>query len=152
MGRSGRVMARRLAAGTPIPMAPVLMASIRTAPIRMASVLMASVLVVSVSCVGCSRQSRSPDAIRNDTANVTSAATRDAKAVALGVVDGLRRRGPVNINKAGREELQTLPGISAARADAIIAHRPYQSASALLRRHILTKAEYNQIADRITAR
>lgn len=102
--------------------------------------------------IGCTQESRSPDAIRNDTANVTSAATRDAKAMALGVVDGLRRKGPVNINKASGEDLQSLPGITSERANAIIAHRPYQSGGDLLRRHLVTKEEYNRIADHITAR
>ena len=81
----------------------------------------AVVLLGGASVVGCSRESRSPDAIRQDTANATAGVARDAKAVAQGVVDGLRRKGPVNINKAGRAELETLPGISGADADRIIA-------------------------------
>ena len=101
---------------------------------------------------GCSQESRSPDAIRNDTANATSAATRDAKAVVQGVFDGLKRKGAVNINKASPEQLEALPGISHERADAIIAHRPYQSGLELLRKHVIDKAEYNRIVDRISAR
>ena len=116
---------------------------------RRVSVVMA---LGAMALVGCTQESRSPDAIRNDTANVTSAATRDAKAVALGVVDGLRSKGTVNINKASRDDLETLPGISPARADAIIEHRPYRAGAELLRRHIVSKAEYNRIAQKITAR
>ncbi len=114
--------------------------------------LLGATLLISLTLIGCSAESRSPDAIRNDTANATSAATRDAKAVALGVVDGLRRKGTVNINKASREDLQSLPGITTYSADAIIRHRPYQASTDLLRRHVLTKVEYNRIVDRITAR
>lgn len=109
-------------------------------------------VVAALTLTGCSQESRSPDAIRNDTANVTSAATRDAKAIALGVVDGLKRKGTVNINKGSREDLESLPGINSTRADVIISHRPYQTAGDLLRRHIVTKSEYNLIADKITAK
>lgn len=109
-------------------------------------------LLLLAGIVGCTRESRSPDALRKDTANVTAGAAQDAKAVALGVFDGLRRRGPLNINKAGRDELETLPGITPRLAEAIIAERPYTSGADLLRRHTVTKAEYDRIADRIMAR
>ncbi len=114
--------------------------------------LRAAVLVGVTALVGCTRASRSPDAIRNDTANVTAGAARDAKAVALGVVDGLRRKGPVNINKASSEDLQRLPGITPGIAETIIANRPFDSGSELVRRRIVSKSEYGQIADKIVAR
>lgn len=111
------------------------------------------VLLVGVAgLVGCTRESRSPDAIRRDTANVTAGAAQDAKAVALGVVDGLRRKGPVNINKASSEDLQRLPGITPRIAETIIADRPFESGSELVRRRIVSKSEYDQIADKIVAR
>lgn len=109
-------------------------------------------LLGTVGVAGCSQESRSPDAIRIDTANATSAATRDAKAVVLGVFDGLRRKGAVNINRANPDQLASLPGITPARAEAIIAHRPYQSGEDLVRRHILSRSEYSRIVDRISAR
>lgn len=47
------------------------------------------VLALTITALaGCTRESRSPDAIRNDTANATAGVARDAKAVASGVVDG----------------------------------------------------------------
>lgn len=114
---------------------------------------MAMILLLGISgVIGCSQESRSPDAIRNDTANVTSAATRDAKAVVLGVFDGLRQKGVININKATAEQLESLPGITPGRAEAIIAHRPYQSGEDLIRKHVLSKPEYSRIVDHITAR
>lgn len=115
-------------------------------------IICAAVLTVVVAGAGCSRESRSPDAIRQDTATVTAGVARDAKAVAQGVVDGLRRKGPVNINKGSRDDLQTLPGVSPEVADRIIAGRPYQTGGDLLRRRIVSKSEYNQIADKIVAR
>lgn len=102
--------------------------------------------------IGCSPASRSPDAIRHDSAVATAAATRSAKAVAQGVFDGLRQKGPLNINRATAEELETLPGVEAATARRIIAGRPYANSVELLKRHIVTKAEYDRIANRVTAR
>ncbi len=101
---------------------------------------------------GCTSTSRSPDAIRQNTANATAAATRDAKAVAQGVFDGLKTKGPLNINRASQQELETLPGINNAAASRIISGRPYESSAELLRRHVVTKAEYDRIATRIKAR
>lgn len=107
--------------------------------------------VCVVWLAGCTRDSRSPDAIRQDTANATATVAKDTKAVVQGVAEGLKRKGPVNINKADREELQSLPGVTPQVADTIIADRPYQSSSELLRRRIVTKAEYDQIADKVIA-
>jgi len=105
-----------------------------------------------VGLVGCTREARSPDAIRQDTATATAAAVRNAKAAAQGVVEGLRQKGPVNINKASSDQLQSLPGVTPAIANRIIAGRPYRTGGELLHRRIVTKAEYNQIANKIEAR
>ena len=109
-------------------------------------------LAVLVLAVGCTRDSRSPDAIRSDAANATATVAKDTKAVVQGVADGLKRKGPVNINKASREDLETLPGVTPKIADTIIADRPYDSGAELLRRHIVSKQEYDQIADKIETR
>lgn len=98
---------------------------------------------------GCSAASRSPDAIREKTAHATSTAAQDTKAVAQGIYDGLRAKGPLNINKATKEQLEMLPGIDSARADRIIAGRPYKNSIELRRRRILSRAEYNRIATKI---
>ena len=102
--------------------------------------------------VACSPARRSPDAIRQDAAQATSEAARDAKAVAQGVVDGLRAKGPLNINRATAEELEGLPGIDAAAANRIMAGRPYGDSIELVKRHLITKAEYNRIANKVVAR
>lgn len=109
-------------------------------------------LVALVLAAGCTRDSRSPDAIRSDAANATATVAKDTKAVVQGVTDGLKRKGPVNINKASREDLETLPGVTPRIADTIIADRPYDSGAELLRRHIVSKQEYDQIADKIETR
>lgn len=102
--------------------------------------------------IGCAPASQSPDAIRQNAANATATAARDAKAVAQGVFEGLKTRGPININRASKADLETLPGVDSATADKIIADRPYANSGDLVKRHIVKKAEYNQIADRIEAR
>lgn len=104
------------------------------------------------SLAGCSSESRSPDAIREHAADATAATKRDAKAIAQGVFEGLARKGPVNINKATKEQLLTLPGVTAANADAMIAGRPYATAAELRHRHILSKAEYDRIANHVVAK
>lgn len=109
-------------------------------------------VVLVVGLVGCSHEARSPDAIRNDTAHATAGVVRDTKAVAKGVFDGLRQKGPLNINKASSDDLERLPGVTPDIADRIVAGRPYEQGADLYHRHIVSKAEYNQISGRIEAR
>jgi hypothetical protein len=105
-----------------------------------------------IPLAACTPEKRSPDAIREDTARVTSEATRDAKAVAKGVVEGLREKGPVNINKASEQDLESLPGIGETTARRIVDGRPYDSGSDLVKKHLISREEYNRIASKIVAR
>jgi DNA uptake protein ComE-like DNA-binding protein len=105
-----------------------------------------------IAIIGCSPASRSPDAIRQDTAAATATATKDAKALAQGVFDGLKEKGPLNINRATEDQLETLPGIDAATAHRIIAARPFGDSRDLLKRHVVSKAEYDRIAGKIVAK
>ena len=109
-------------------------------------------LAALLAGAGCSPASRSPDAIRQDSAAVTAAAVRDGKAVVKGVFDGLKTKGPLNLNKASVEELQRLPGIDAPAARRIVAARPYRSGAELMKRHVVTKAQYERIASQVVAR
>ena len=108
--------------------------------------------LVLLALTACTPQQRSPDEIRKDTANATSQATRDAKAVAQGVVDGLRHGGTVNINKASEQDLEKLPGITETEARRIVENRPYDNSYELVKKRILPKAEYDHIAEKITVR
>jgi DNA uptake protein ComE-like DNA-binding protein len=101
---------------------------------------------------GCTPAARSPDAIRQDSAAATAAVVRDTKAAAQGVFAGLRAKGPMNINKASKSELETLPGIDAAAARRIVAGRPYETSMELMRRHVISRAEYGKIANKVVAR
>ena len=67
--------------------------------------------------------------------------------------EGLSRPSPdkpLNLNSASKAQLMSLPGIDDAAADRIIAGRPYSSEHELLERRIVSREEYNKIADSIT--
>ena len=104
-----------------------------------------------LTATGCTQAQRNPDAIRQDAAKAAAEAKQDAKAVVQGVEDGLKTKGQVNINNATPDQLEALPGIDAARARRIIAGRPYQSSDDLVKRHLVSKAEYDRIAGQVVA-
>jgi DNA uptake protein ComE-like DNA-binding protein len=109
-----------------------------------------ALFAIGLLCLaGCRPAPKTPDQIRQDTANATAKAAQDTKAVAQGIYDGLRTRGPLNINHASKDQLETLPGIDAPLADRIIAGRPYKNSDELRRRRILSRAEYDRIATKI---
>ncbi|MCU0893905.1 MAG: helix-hairpin-helix domain-containing protein [Rhodospirillales bacterium] len=58
----------------------------------------------------------------------------------------------VDLNSASEEQLRTLPGVGPARAQAIIAGRPYAGKDDLVKRNILPKNVYDGIKDRIIAK
>lgn len=108
-------------------------------------VLLSSTIATCVACA----PNQSPDQIREKTAEATSQLKRDTKAVAEGVKEGLSSKGTVDLNRASKGDLTSLPGITSQRADRIIAERPYASAHQLVTRHVLSEDEYAQIRDRI---
>ena len=99
--------------------------------------------------LGSACTNQNPDQIRQKTAEETSAIKRDTKALAEGVKDGLSNKKSVDLNKASRDELASLPGITSHDADRIIAERPYASPHQLISRHVVSEDEYNQIQDRV---
>jgi competence protein ComEA len=99
----------------------------------------------------CTDNKDSPDQIRQRTADATETMRRDAKAVAEGVKEGMSRDKTININKASREDLTGLPGITEHEADRIMAARPFNNAHDLVTRRVLSEAEYARIRDRIIA-
>jgi DNA uptake protein ComE-like DNA-binding protein len=94
---------------------------------------------------------QSPDQLREKTAQATSEVTRDAKAMAEGVKEGLSRDKTLNLNKAAKDDLLSLPGITDHEADRIIAERPYANTHELVTRRIVSQDEYSRIKDRIMA-
>jgi DNA uptake protein ComE-like DNA-binding protein len=116
----------------------------------MRRVLFCTIALLLVS--GCTQNNPSPEKIREQTAKATSETVRDAKAVAKGVADGLKQNhGPVDINHATADQLQSLPGIDAEDAQRIISNRPYHDASDLQKRHLLSKTKYEQVSGNIVA-
>jgi competence protein ComEA len=113
--------------------------------------LFCTITFVLLTAVGCTPAQRDPDAIRQDTAKATTEVSKDAKAVVKGVEDALKTKGSVDINKATPEQLRALPGITAAQVHRIIAGRPYASTDELVKRHLVSKPEYDRIADQIAA-
>jgi hypothetical protein len=114
--------------------------------------LSALILLVAVGVAGCTPHERSPDEIRRQTANATSTAARDAKAVVQGVIEGVKQQRTLNINRSSAEDLSSLPGIDDATARRIVANRPYKDSYDLVKRHIITQKEYDRISGKIESR
>jgi hypothetical protein len=109
-------------------------------------------ILLLTGLVGCTQQQQSPQEIREKTAEATAEAKSDAKAVAEGLREGWDRNKAIDLNTASREQLHSLPGMTAGEADRAIAGRPYAEPSDLVKRHILPKEEYDKIADQVTAK
>jgi competence protein ComEA len=95
---------------------------------------------------------QNPDQIRERTANATATAKADTKAIAEGVKEGLGKGSAVDLNSASKDDLMKLPGITDARAERVIAARPYNDPSELVTKKVLTKGEYDNIASRVTVK
>ena len=116
---------------------------------RLNSALFPLALIAITGCTACGR---SPDEIREQTARATSTAARDAKAAAQGVVQGLKQQRTININHASPDDLKSLPGINDKAARRIIDHRPYADSLDLVKRRVISRAEYDRIAGKIETR
>jgi DNA uptake protein ComE-like DNA-binding protein len=108
------------------------------------SLLAACLLLLS----GCFSPSNT-DSLREHTADATAAAKRNAGAIARGVAEGLMRKGPLDINQATAKQLSTLPGVTSELANTIVQNRPYASTPELVRKRVLSKAEFNRVKAQI---
>lgn len=104
--------------------------------------------ILAASLLGCSSPGNT-DTLQQHTADATAAAKRDAGAIAKGVVEGLRRKGPLDLNTASEDQLSRLPGLTSTSAAAIVAGRPYTDLTQLVRRRILSKADFERIRSQI---
>lgn len=109
------------------------------------------VILLLISLVSCIKPDN-PQDLKEKTAKATEDAKRDAKAIAEGIREGWSRDKPLNLNTATKEQLQSLPGITSAEADRVIADRPYHDPQELVSRNILPKSKYDRIADLVKAK
>jgi competence protein ComEA len=63
-----------------------------------------------------------------------------------------KQKGPLDINTASAEELQTLPGIGEAYSKKIIENRPYKRKDELVQKKVIPPATYDQIKEQIVAK
>jgi competence protein ComEA len=118
--------------------------------IRRAWILLLALPLSGVTA--CTDNRDNPDEIRRRTAAATETVRRDAKAMAEGVKEGMGRDNKaINVNKASREELLTLPDLTEHQADRIIAERPFNDAHDMVTRHVVPESEYDKIRDRVIA-
>ena len=108
-------------------------------------------ILLLVALAGCTPQ-QNPQDLKEKTARATEEVKRDARAVASGIREGWSRDKPLDLNAATKEQLLSLPGVTSAEADRVIAARPYNQASELLTRRIMRKTEYDKIADLVTVK
>lgn len=105
--------------------------------------------------LGC-KQQQTPQDLKEKTARATAEAKAevksDAEAVASGIREGWNRDKPLDLNSATREQLMGLPGVTPAEADRVIAGRPYGDSGEVVTRRIMSKVEYDKIADRVVAK
>jgi DNA uptake protein ComE-like DNA-binding protein len=75
-----------------------------------------------------------------------------AKGVRAGLHDGKTDSGAVDLNSASRAQLESLPGISGTTAQHIEAHRPYDTPHDLVRKGVVSQAEYERIVGEVVTR
>ena len=100
-------------------------------------------IVLLCGLAGCT-PNQNPQELKEKTARATAELKSDAKAVAAGVREGWSRDKPLNVNTATREQLISLPGVTGAEADRVIAGRPYDDPGQLVTRHILPQSQVRQ--------
>ena len=109
-------------------------------------------IVLVAALTSCTQQQQNPRDVRERTAEATAEARNDANAVVEGIREGWDRSNPLDLNTAKRDQLMSLPGMSSADADKVIAGRPYNEVGDLMSRHILSKSEYERIRTQVTAK
>ncbi len=107
------------------------------------------VIALVAGLAACGTHQNNPQEVKEKTAQATADIKSDAKAVAQGIREGWNRDKPLNLNTATRQQLVELPGITDAKANKIVAGRPYDEPNELVARGILEKSEYDRIANQV---
>jgi competence protein ComEA len=114
--------------------------------VKIITVLAVFLLLLAAACTS---QKPSPGEVREKTAQATADIKQDAQALAQGVREGWNRDKPLDLNQAGKDQLLSLPGMSAEAADRIIANRPYSNSHELVTRKLISQQEYEKIKDQV---
>lgn len=112
------------------------------------STMFAAILLFAAS-VSFAADDKAPAAGGAKAVSKAKAADQDAKAKKAKVAAKVKL---VDINSAGKAELMTLPGISDADADKIIAGRPYLSKARLSTRNIISRDVFEGLKKRVIAK
>jgi DNA uptake protein ComE-like DNA-binding protein len=110
-------------------------------------VLATALCLLLAGCTG--PQQKTPEQIKQETADATAKVKSTTEAMVAGVREGLKRKGPLDLNSASKDDLMALPGVTSQQADLIIADRPFRSAPELVTRHIVSQREYDQIKNQV---
>jgi competence protein ComEA len=110
-----------------------------------------TMMLLGAGITACNNNQDNPDEIRRRTAEATETMRRDTKAVVDGVKEGMHSDKAIDINKASREDLLSLPGVTEREADRMIAERPFENADDLVKRRVVSQSEYDKIRDRVIA-
>src|SRR6266852_4007153 len=81
-------------------------------------------ILLLAAFAGCTKPQNTQE-LKEKTAQATAEVKRDAKAVAAGIREGWSRDNPLDLNTATKEQLVSLPGMTEAEGDRVIAGRPY---------------------------
>jgi hypothetical protein len=73
-------------------------------------------------------------------------------AVAAGISEGWGRHKRYDLNTATKDQLLSLPGVTAAEAGRVIAGRLYGETGDVAKRRLMPNTEHGKIADRVTAK
>lgn len=109
-------------------------------------------IAVTVLAVGVAVSSLAYAAQAPATAKATTAPTSSSAPAHKSSTHKSSKAMHIDLNSATREQLMTLPGVTDATADKIIAARPFKSKEELKSKNILTKAEYDKLASKVSAK
>ena len=111
--------------------------------IAKAALFVTALLLSASASLAVENKTAAPDTTKAVSAPNTAAKKPKPKAATVKLVD---------INRAGKTELKTLPGVTDAAAGKIIAGRPYNTKARLITRKIVSREVYDNIKHLIVAR
>src|ERR1035437_4747812 len=99
----------------------------------------ASMILLLAALAGCAQQQNTQE-LKEKTAQATADVKRDAQAVAAGIREGWSRDTALDLNTATKDQLLSLPSVTVAEADRVIAGRPYNEPGEVVTRRIDRKS------------